>query len=731
MIIEGIEAAGIFSFGAGTDGFSLDLNDALTVVVGPNASGKTNVLRTLEVARTVVRFHDVKEQSRGLLAERLGDLVRFALHGPVSASEASKVRVRVAFTSPAEQGMLVAFIQAIVFAALFDGQVPNEQTIAELEEWAANQITADQLASLFRGAILISHTGVLGLPWRLAYEFTYAGTPFIWHLDTPLPNRAHVIEPCGHMSAELSSFLPLGQRLHGVGWVSRSGPPRPPEGPFSLDALLTTGDDAVKVQMSSPNLTHLPKPWRTFTELAGPCLPADYLSIQQPNLGLPALLSVLMTRGLSHLGPSGDLTPSVALTVPDSGGPSPSLAERLFLLKNGSRGEQQHYGEIQALFAQLAEGRKFELRRVEPRDGDDQGPRTEIEVSPRDASDYSEVVRPLGLAGAGVEQALHLAEALVNDEAVLLLDEPATHLHPSWQRVVRKHLEGRQGQSVLVTHSPYLVPAETGEQLATIVRFNAPAGSTCLHRLLEEDLAARDWVQGITKELASSADARGLLFANGVILLEGPTELGALPVWFAKGESADARGRPETRHVAFYSVGGDHGFGAFVRYLDRFGVPWSIVCDGAAFQVNGHHVFTQVIGASRDDEGNEELQDYLDRTRRDTGEPADMTTELFWEGIEIARRHGIFTLASGWHTKVKRADGGEGENQQDDESFEAYIASKDDLATAWKAARLESPKSKPRAGRLLAGMTDCPVEVNDLYASVLDRLETRGMRGSS
>ena len=36
----------------------------------------------------------------------------------------------------------------------------------------------------------------------------------------------------------------------------------------------------------------------------------------------------------------------------------------------------------------------------------------------------------------------------------------------------------------------------------------------------------------IEKELRRSSDARGLLFANGVILVEGETELGALPVWY-------------------------------------------------------------------------------------------------------------------------------------------------------------------------------------------------------
>jgi hypothetical protein len=424
----------------------------------------------------------------------------------------------------------------------------------------------------------------------------------------------------------------------------------------------------------------------------------------------------------------------VGLAWNHTGGASASLAERLYRLKNGSRTEQQRYGEIQTLFAQLAEGRRFELRGAQHHDGEAEGQGPEIEVSPRDAAGFSEAVRPLSLAGTGVEQALHLAEALVNDEAVLLLDEPATNLHPSWQRVVRTHLQRRQGQSVLVTHSPYLVPAETEGQLAAVVRFSAPEGVTLVRRLPSEDLEAREWVQRITKELAWSADARGLLFANGVVLLEGETELGALPTWFAKSTPAAERGSPEDRHVAFYSVGGDHGFGAFVRYLDRFGVPWAIVCDGAAFRIDGHHIFEQVVGAGGDGEHTRELQAYLDRARRDAPSPDDMTPELFDEGVALARRHGIFTLASGWHTKPRRgarcSEGDEGERHEADESFEAFIESKGDLAVPWEKATGTSPKSKPRAGRLLADATDCPAEVSELYAGLLDHLEAHGLRRS-
>ena len=65
MIIERVEATGLFSFGTGADSFVLDLGTGLNVIVGPNAAGKTNVLRVVELVRTVLLYQDPKRPDRG------------------------------------------------------------------------------------------------------------------------------------------------------------------------------------------------------------------------------------------------------------------------------------------------------------------------------------------------------------------------------------------------------------------------------------------------------------------------------------------------------------------------------------------------------------------------------------------------------------------------------------------------------------------------------------------
>jgi hypothetical protein len=233
------------------------------------------------------------------------------------------------------------------------------------------------------------------------------------------------------------------------------------------------------------------------------------------------------------------------------------------------------------------------------------------------------------------------------------------------------------------------------------------------------DLEDDRWVNSIIKELEWSADARGMLFASGVVLVEGETELAALPIWFAKSDAAHISGcGPMDLHIAFLSVGGDTAFGSFLFYLERFGVPWTVVCDGAAFRLDTtNHILEQVMKA---DPGNRELQDSLQELDLPEKKQADMSAELFQSMVDIGHEHGVFTLASGWSRKS--------ESDGDNESFESFVLSRTYLWDAFARAKEAAGRSKPRVGRLLADATDCPSEVSDLYGQILNRLRKQGMR---
>lgn len=135
---------------------------------------------------------------------------------------------------------------------------------------------------------------------------------------------------------------------------------------------------------------------------------------------------------------------------------------------------------------------------------------------------------PIQLSGAGTWEALVLAEALVSDgDRVVILDEPALNLHPGWQQLLLDRLRERSGQSILITHSPYLLPMDNEDDIYRIVRVSHRDAAT---RLSQASRPISD-PRAVIRDYSMSADARALLFASGAVLVEGETELGALPLW--------------------------------------------------------------------------------------------------------------------------------------------------------------------------------------------------------
>jgi len=183
----------------------------------------------------------------------------------------------------------------------------------------------------------------------------------------------------------------------------------------------------------------------------------------------------------------------------------------------------------------------------------------------------------------------------------------------------------------------------------------------------------------------------------------------------AKSETADQLGQPDDLNITFYSVDGDPAFHLFVSYLQSFGVPWTIVCDGAAFRLDRRtkDILTQLRNAGIE----LELPDTI---ARQIAAPSDaaMTLDLFHSLVEEGGRYGVYTLAEGWVND--KATG------QDNESFESFVLSQQALGTPWKQVCKEVD-GKTRRGRLIAERTDCPPPVNDLFRTILERMWSQGM----
>jgi len=133
---------------------------------------------------------------------------------------------------------------------------------------------------------------------------------------------------------------------------------------------------------------------------------------------------------------------------------------------------------------------------------------------------------PIPAQSAGLAQAAIMALALrvvaTNPEALLLVDEPETALHPHAQRAVVQGIREQAGQSLIATHSSAVLDRSDPRLVARLEGGGPEAGTTVARATGMSDTAARGLVRYAT---SLSAEA---YFAEAVIFVEGFSDLLAL-----------------------------------------------------------------------------------------------------------------------------------------------------------------------------------------------------------
>jgi hypothetical protein len=494
---------------------------------------------------------------------------------------------------------------------------------------------------------------------------------------------------------------------------------------FQLDALCLPDRGrlaSLVIRTGTGTFTDLHEPFRAATRLLG--IPSEMAG--QHAFGFARAMSISVREGLVVLGEQfrglgiggtipwrAGIYPWEFLVQPTPPRDPAFLPLRLFELKNSptERGREA-FSAIQREFERLAHGRSFDVTftateipvpavapigagQVAVPGGNDEtigsGSVVTVVAWPTPPAGQPRRERPIQLFGSGTWEALVLAEALVTSAGSLtVLDEPGVTLHPTWQAVLRGALREAPGQVLLVTHSPSLVPMETANDLLQLARLDNGSGATRIHRLPTK-LTTKAFAK-MTRAFALSADARALLFCRGAVLMEGETELGAIPIWCAKSRAALELGTPSDLDLAFYTVSGDGGFANIVSVLHAFDIPWVIICDGALFDIQtkwGSHVFRQIErgGAQHPD-----LVKFTQRVSR-AGKSARIMTQSLWEEeVALGAANGVLTLATGWTSA----------NEAIESFFERTLPGK--LAEA----KAQVGDSKTRIGRWIAQVTTCP-----------------------
>ena len=669
MRLTTIQATDLFSF----DKLSLTVGPHLTVVVGPNGAGKTNVIRALQLAQLAVAFAADQRQATLLQLAVFGSARRAA----AAPGGRTSVTIGIEFDSADEHRSIGGFVRAAVVSGLARDDASRQVTTPVLR-WIDEQITDDALAPLLSGVLVVEVPRSADDRWEVTYRFSLDEATYAVDLTGGLGG----IRLEGDARRDGLQSASIGSRV-GLRADLADGAPA-----FSLAQALPEAGQLTLFSVEPYSAQPLPDAlWKFYASVG-----ADIRAGAPRLYGLASVLDPMLRRGVAIL-PEVRLPPRTSFPAgAETDDDRSVLPFHLFELKNGDADARRRFEAVRAMYTELVGGSTFDLtasHEAAREEAADSALRVNL-VLPAGARDI-----PIAFAGMGAWEAVALSAVLADrTDRVVVLDEPAVNLHPVAQRrLLGRLLQAEPEQSIVVTHSPYLVPAGSHAQLAQVVRIDQTADVSRVHRLEHDVGGARStWV----KELADSSDTRAMLFAAGTILLEGDTELGALSVWFGRCATADRCGSPEQLNVSLVNVGGDRNFRTFIEICRRFGIPWAAVCDGAALDVSRAHDEQVLRQADAAGAGDGVLREWLRHASAATFEGARGEAE----------RLGIFTLASG--------------PTRDEESFESFL--RRIAPVALEDARKAEPKSKPRQGRRVAEQIACPEEVDELYAKLLRRL---------
>ena len=235
---------------------------------------------------------------------------------------------------------------------------------------------------------------------------------------------------------------------------------------------------------------------------------------------------------------------------------SSDLASVLFNLKNERPHHKKKFEKIRKKFCQLF-------------------PTLELDVI-RENDEIKILIQKSGIEsttfyiGAGIIQSLHLLTHLIaHKDKVLFLDHPELHLHPHAQRRLATFVEEEKDrQTIIITHSPYFIDLNKD---SNIIRFVQKSAQTEIFEPPQDYFQIKDYSK---LEQFLDSNTKELFFASKVLLVEGLTELGALPIFSLKMDyNFDENG------VSVIDISGKHNFDFFVKLCEGFAIPYFIIAD--------------------------------------------------------------------------------------------------------------------------------------------------------
>ncbi|MGV9954449.1 hypothetical protein ACWDU0_21505, partial [Streptomyces cellulosae] len=469
MKISRIEAHGFMSFSR----IELALDAGTTVVTGPNAVGKSNLGRIIDVVRLVVSSHAGSEHRN-----RLDLYARAPRHG----ARRFRLIMGIEMDQPWEQEFIATFVRAAYASSAADLPTSpgTRATISpeRRDQDARRRLDPETMHLLLRGFLVVSYDEGAQPRWRASWHHAATGDLYesvepVWIMD--LRSGGPVMRATEDVPAQPVSLAQAWRRVFPDDQIgTRTQDPKLDFMKIFKDIKnpigLGTGvkSDGLPLLDSVRDLYML-LGWDTeeahrrqvyFVHVLDAILQRGIVLTDNRRLPLGR------SFGLETVGQQADL---------EDGSQVPS---ELYRLKNGSLPQRQRYQRIQDRFKELV-GTRFDVQATP--DPEHSGNLLIDVTVPEGDYEY-----PVAFSGAGRQEALFLSTVLVGDPGrIIVLDEPGVHIEPTLQRRLAQAAD-KDTQCLVITHSADLVPVSAPSDLARIVRLAPfdPAERDELTRLL-------------------------------------------------------------------------------------------------------------------------------------------------------------------------------------------------------------------------------------------------------
>lgn len=580
------------------------LSTHLNFFVGPNGSGKTSLFRAM---RELIEAFEAVGTGRGKTFDHLYNIR--------ANPKQIDVEVKVSWDTEEERNALGAFLYTSLspINILSEGlrrsqnmsKLSTYQITAEKYElftnWLREQWTSERLQFLYTGQLHLTYRVDSDL--RLSYTFICKNEPVTILMGFgsfqegtffrgPVPPFPIGGQRGSDILLEflLSASEPLEKDAAEAmvnKYFAYTGGEKAEEldiEAFFLDLADKHGYIQLEQQVSTPQ-TYQPE-YVLLTKMSG----IDFTQINSSRLSFSRVFALLLRTACvftnSVFAPFLEPVPFEAEKVfPVRKKPvdEQDIPYWLLGLMNGNSTEKKRYKHIQQLFKELTgkdltrEGRAFDMAVNTVVQFTAQGMRSEVPMIDILVTDAIGTIS-MASQGSGVWEALVLSVFLESNEGrVILLDEPAASLHPNMQHRLVEVLRGMPGQVFIVTHSGHLLPTRA-DGLKHIYRFQRGREGT---QVFAGGAVLLTELQRIENKLASSLNFGNMLFANGVLLVEGSTEVGAFSVWFPRIEDNAGKTLADL-NIALYGMGSKENFPLCLRFLMAFGIPCAAIGDGDA-----------------------------------------------------------------------------------------------------------------------------------------------------